>query len=63
MSYKTGDLAGKSVTTGKRNVNPATDMAPGNTSLPVKPYTFEGVTPGRRYTTLDAGGEKSLGGK
>lgn len=49
------DLVGKTVTTGKRNVSVNQDMAPGDITLPVKPYSFEGVTRGVRDTTLGGG--------
>lgn len=53
-------LAGKSVSTGSRNVNPATDMAPKDTSLPGygKPLADTPVSKGPRDHTLSGGKSK-----
>lgn len=50
------EVVGKTVTTGKRNQICNDGMKPGDISLPVKKYSFDAVTPGKRDTTLDAGG-------
>ena len=61
--YDSGDLVGKTVTTGKRNRIQNQDMMPNeDISMPVKPYTFDAVKPGKRDTPLDAGGSATPGG-
>lgn len=58
MAYDSGKggMVGKTVTTGSRNQNCNDGMAPKDITLPVKPYSFSGVTRGERDTTLSKGG-------